>query len=253
MDLQLSGKLALITGASKGIGRATAAVLAKEGCDVALIARDAATLEAAASAIRSQSTISVRIISADLSKQDEVERVAAQFPELDILVNNAGSIPQGNLTATGNDTWRAAWDLKVFGYISMSRALYPALKKRGGVIVNIIGAAGERLDPNYVAGSAGNASLMAFTKSLAKGAVKDGMRVVGINPGPVATDRLEVMMRGRAQAQFGDPSRWKEFLGSMSFGRAAAPEEIGSAVAFLASPRSAYTSGTILTIDGAAS
>ena len=253
MDLQLSGKLALVTGASKGIGRATAAILAQEGCDLVLISRDSVTLNAAADAIRLRSSVSIRTIPADLSKQESIERVAAEIAELDILVNNAGSIPPGNLLAIGNDSWRAAWDLKVFGYVGMCRALYPSLKRRGGVIVNIIGAAGERLDPNYIAGSTGNASLMAFTKSLAKGAVKDGMRVVAINPGPVATDRLEVMMRGRAKAQFNDESRWKEFLGSMSFGRAATPEEIGSAVAFLASARSGYTSGTILTIDGAGS
>ena len=253
MDLQLAGKLALVTGASKGIGRATATVLAQEGCDVALVSRDPVALDAAADAIRLRSGVSVRTLPADLSKQDAIERVAAEFPELDILVNNAGAIPPGNLLAIGNDAWRAAWDLKVFGYISVCRALYSSLKKRGGVIVNIIGAAGERLDPGYIAGSTGNAALMAFTKSLAKGAVKDGMRVVAINPGPVATDRLEVMMRGRAKNQFGDETRWKEFLSSMSFGRAATPEEIGSAVAFLASPRSAYTTGTILTIDGAAS
>ena len=253
MDLQLSGKLALITGGSRGIGRATAQVLAKEGCNLILVSRDVATLTQTAEAIRAQSTVSVRAIPADLSKQDAIDRIAAEIWELDILVNNAGAIPPGNLVATGNDAWRAAWDLKVFGYISMCRALYAALKKRSGVIVNIIGAAGERLDPNYVAGSTGNAGLMAFTKSLAKGAVKDGIRVVGINPGPVATDRLEVMMRGRAKAQFNDESRWKELLSTMSFARAAKPEEIGSAVAFLASPLSGYTSGTILTIDGAGS
>ncbi|HTR47535.1 MAG TPA: short-chain dehydrogenase/reductase [Verrucomicrobiae bacterium] len=250
MDLHLAGKLALVTGASKGIGRATAAILAKEGCDLALVSRDPATLNAAADAIRRESSVSVRTLPADLSKQDAVERVAAEFPELDILVNNAGAIPPGNLLVIGNDAWRSAWDLKVFGYISMCRALYPSLKKRAGVIVNIIGAAGERLDPNYIAGSMGNASLMAFTKALAKGAVKDGMRVVAVNPGPVSTDRLEVMMRGRAKAQLGDESRWRELLSGMSFGRAATPEEIGNAVAFLASPLSAYTTGTILTIDG---
>jgi NAD(P)-dependent dehydrogenase (short-subunit alcohol dehydrogenase family) len=253
MDLQLSGKLALVTGASKGIGRATAMTLAQEGCDLALVSRDPIALNAAAEAVRLRSSVSVRTLPADLSKQDEIERVAAEFAELDILVNNAGAIPPGNLLAVGNDAWRAAWDLKVFGYISMCRALYPSLKRRGGVIINIIGAAGERLDPGYIAGSTGNAALMAFTKSLAKGAAKDGMRVVGINPGPVATDRLEVMMRGRAKTQFGDETRWKELLGGMSFGRAATPEEIGSAVAFLASPRSGYTTGTILTIDGAPS
>lgn len=253
MDLQLSGKLALVTGASKGIGRATAMILAQEGCDLALVSRDPAALNAAAEAIRLRSPVSVRTLPADLSKQDAIERVAAEFAELDILVNNAGAIPPGNLLAIGNDAWRAAWDLKVFGYISMCRALYPSLRRRSGVIVNIIGAAGERLDPGYVAGSTGNAALVAFTKSLAKGAAKDGVRVVGINPGPVATDRLEVMIRGRAKTQFGDETRWKELLGGMSFGRAAMPEEIGSAVAFLASPRSAYTTGTILTIDGAPS
>jgi len=253
MDLQLSGKFALITGASKGIGRATATVLAKEGCDVALVARDQTALNAAADEIRLHSRVSVRTLSADLSKQSEIERLSAQFPELDILVNNAGAIPPGNLVTIGNDAWRAAWDLKVFGYISVCRALYASLKRRNGVIVNIIGAAGERLDPNYIAGSTGNAALMAFTRSLAKGAVKDGLRVVGINPGPVATERLEVMMRGRAQTQFGDATRWKELVSGMSFGRAASPQEIGTAVAFLASPRSAYTSGTILTLDGASS
>jgi NAD(P)-dependent dehydrogenase (short-subunit alcohol dehydrogenase family) len=253
MDLQLSGKFALITGASKGIGRATAVILAQEGCEVALVARDRAALERAAGQIERQSSIRARTIPADLSRQKEIERVAGECAELDILVNNAGAIPSGNLAAIDNDGWRAAWDLKVFGYLSMCRAFYAALQRRNGVIINIIGAAGERLDPNYIAGSTGNAALMAFTRSLAKGAVKDGIRVLGINPGPVATDRLERMLRGRAQTQFGDADRWKELLSGMSFGRAASPEEIGSAVAFLASPRSAYTSGSILTIDGAAS
>jgi hypothetical protein len=253
MDLQLSGKFALVTGASKGIGRAIANTLAEEGCNLALVSRDLAALNKVADTIRIRSSLSVRTFAADLSRQDAIERLAAEVGELDILVNNAGAIPPGNLLATDNVAWRAAWDLKVFGYISMCRALYPSLKKRKGVIVNIIGAAGERLDPGYIAGSTGNAALMAFTKSLAKGAAKDGMRVVGINPGPVATDRLQTMMRGRAKAQFDDESRWQEFLSTMSFGRAATPEEIASAVAFLASPRSGYTSGTILTIDGAPS
>jgi hypothetical protein len=253
MDLELAGRLALVTGASKGIGRAIAATLAEEGCNLALVSRDLASLNKVAEAITLRFPLSVRALAADLSSQDAIERLAAEFGELDILVNNAGAIPPGNLLAVDNATWRAAWDLKVFGYISMCRALYPSLKKRKGVIINIIGSAGERLDPGYIAGSTGNAALMAFTKSLAKGAAKDGMRVVGINPGPVATDRLQTMMRGRAKTQFGDESRWPELFSSMSFGRAATPEEIASAVAFLASPRSGYTSGTILTIDGAPS
>jgi NAD(P)-dependent dehydrogenase (short-subunit alcohol dehydrogenase family) len=252
MDLGLSGKVALITGASKGIGRAAAMALAAEGCDLVLVSRDATTLGEAAQEIRASAQIAIRVIPADLSRQSEIERVAAQAGALDILVNNAGAIPPGPLSAIDNDVWRAAWDLKVFGYISLSRALYPVLKQRGGVIVNVIGAAGERFDPNYITGSTGNAALMAFTRSLGKAAPKDGVRVVGINPGLVATERMETMLRGRARAEFGDESRWQHLMSGMPFGRAAKPEEVASAVAFLASPRSGYTTGTILTIDGAA-
>jgi NAD(P)-dependent dehydrogenase (short-subunit alcohol dehydrogenase family) len=251
MDLQLSGKLALVTGASKGIGRATALTLAEEGCDLVLVSRDAASLRDVAEAIRGRYPVDVRTLPADLSDQSAIERIAAQLAELDILVNNAGAIPPGNLLAVDNDTWRAAWDLKVFGYLNLTRALYPSLKTRGGVIVNIIGSAGERFNPGYITGSTGNAALMAFTRSLGKDASKDGMRIVGINPGPVATDRFERLQRARAKTELGDEARWRELTSGLPFGRAATPEEIASAVAFLASPRSAYTNGTILTIDGA--
>ena len=157
------------------------------------------------------------------------------------------------MLAVDDSTWRSAWDLKVFGYIGLTRALYPRLKERAGVVVNVIGAGGEYFDPNYIAGSTGNAALMSFTRSLGKAASKDGIRVVGINPGPVGTDRSEILMRARAQREFGDPERWQEYRALMPFGRPAAPEEIANAVAFLASSRSGYTTGTILTIDGAPS
>ena len=251
MDLNLTGKRALITGASKGIGRATALRLAEEGCDVMMVARTPGTLDEAAADIRGRFQVSVTTLPADLSVQAEIERAAAWAGELDILVNNAGAIPPGDLVGVDDARWRAAWDLKVFGYIGMCRALYPVLKARGGVIVNIIGAAGEWLDPGYIAGSTGNAALMAFTKTLGKGAQKDGMRAVGINPGPVATGRMESRLRGVAKDQFGDEDRWRELTKDMPYGRPAAPEEIAAAVAFLASPLSAYTTGTILTIDGA--
>lgn len=250
MDLQLTGKRALITGASKGIGLATALVLAEEGCDLVLVSRDASTLAAAADTVRARRQVGVDIIAADLSHHAEVERVAAEAGALDLLVNNAGAIPAGTLQSVDDATWRAAWDLKVFGYIGLTRALYPRLAERRGVVVNVIGAAGEYFDPNYITGSAGNAALMAFTRSLGKAAPKDGMRVVGINPGPVGTGRIETLLRARAQREFGDEGRWQDYYKSMAFGRPATPEEIASAVAFLASPRSGYTTGTILTIDG---
>lgn len=251
MDLQLTGKRALITGGSKGIGRAAAEVLADEGCDVTLVAREPGALEEAAAAIRARRQVNVRTISADLSSDAAVRRVAAEAGEIDILVNNAGAIPPGDLLSIDDARWRQAWDLKVFGYISFSRVVYGQMKTRGsGVIINVIGAAGESFPTNYIAGAAGNASLMAFTRALGKGAPKDGLRVVAINPGPVETDRLVMLRRAEAQEKFGDAERWRELSAGMPFGRAATPREIGNAVAFLASPLSAYTTGTVLTING---
>ena len=195
MNLYLSGKRALITGGSKGIGRAAAEILAEEGCDLVLVARDPAALAATADAIRGAHQVNVETRAADLSRQAEVERIAQSAGPIDILVNNAGAIPPGTLLTVDDATLRTAWDLKVFGFISLARALYPALRDRKGVIVNVIGAAGETFDPGYIAGVAGNAALMAFTRGLGRGAPKDGMRVVGINPGPVATQRMERLLR----------------------------------------------------------
>lgn len=250
MDLHLTGRRVLITGGSKGIGRATALQLAEEGCDLVLVARDPAALDTLADTIRARRQVAVDTIAADLSQHTEVLRVAAAAGEVDVLVNNAGSIPPGDLLSVDDATWRAAWDLKVYGFIGLTRALYPMLKARAGVVVNVIGAAGEQFDPNYITGSAGNAALMAFTRALGRAAPGDGMRVVGINPGPVGTERLEMLMRARAERDLGDPARWQELARHMAFGRPAKPEEIADAVAFLASPRSGYTTGTILTING---
>ncbi|MCC7347253.1 MAG: SDR family oxidoreductase [Variibacter sp.] len=251
MDLQLAGKRALITGGSKGIGRASAEVLADEGCDLVLVAREQAALDDAAKAIRARRQVNVTTISADLATEATVRKVAAEAGNIDILVNNAGAIPPGGLMDVDDATWRRAWDLKVFGFISLARAIYPSMAARkSGVIINVIGGAGEKFPAAYIAGAAGNASLMAFTKALAKSASADGIRVVGINPGAIATARQEMLARDRAQRQWGDPERWRENFAKLPFGRAGKPEEIGCAVAFLASPLSGYTSGTILSIDG---
>ena len=251
MDLQIAGKTALITGGSKGIGRATAEVLAGEGVNVILVARDQATLDEAAAAIRAKRQVNVRTIAADLSNDAAVRRVAAEAGEIDILVNNAGAIPPGDVLSIDDAKWRQAWDLKVFGYISFCRVIYGQMKaKKAGVIVNVIGAAGESFPTNYIAGAAGNAALMAFTRALGKGAPADGLRVLAINPGPVETGRLVMLRRAEAEQKFGDAERWRELSAGMPFGRAASPAEIGNAVAFLASPLSGYTTGTVLTING---
>ena len=252
MDLQLAGKRVLITGGSKGIGQAVAELLATEGCDLRLVARDGAALEDIATALRARYPVQVETMAADLSTDAAVRAVADWAGEIDVLVNNAGAIPPGTLTAIDDEAWRKAWDLKVFGYISLSRAVYPMMvTRKQGVIVNVIGAAGQWLPPGYIAGATGNAALMAFTKALARGAHADGIRVVAINPGPVETKRLETMQRANAERELGDAERWREMFKTMPFGRPAKPSEIAAAVAFLASPLSGYTSGTVLTIDGA--
>jgi NAD(P)-dependent dehydrogenase (short-subunit alcohol dehydrogenase family) len=237
MELNLKGKRVLVTGASKGIGRACVEMLVAEGCTVLAVSRSIA--------------LAPGTKAADLSLRGAAEEVAAWAGDLDILVNNAGAIPGGDLLKVDEDTWRKAWDLKVFGYINLTRAVYASMKKKGrGVIVNVIGAAGEKMNAAYIAGSTANAGLMAFTRALGGASHADGIRVLGINPGPVATDRLISLHKQMAQAKLGDASRYEELFKEMSFGRPAAPEEIANAVAFFASDRSAYTSGTILTIDG---
>src|SRR6185369_17703474 len=218
MDLKLKGKRALVTGASKGIGRACAEMLASEGCTVLSVSRSIAPA-ANAKAV-------------DLSLRGAAEEVAAWAGDLDILVNNAGAIPGGDLLKVDEETWRRAWDLKVFGYINLTRAVYAKMKaRRRGVIVNILGNAGERLNPAYIAGSTGNAGLMAFTRALGGASHTDGIRVLGVNPGPTATDRLVNLYKQMAQSKLGDPSRYEELFKDMSFGRPATADEIAWAVA----------------------
>src|SRR6476620_8284667 len=251
MDLGVRGRKALVTGASKGIGRACAEVLAGEGCDVVLVSRTEADLAKARGEIAAKHNVAVRCYAFDLSDGKNVDKLAAECPEIDILVNNAGAIPGGNIAQIDEARWRQAWDLKVFGYINMTRHFYALMAERKrGVIINILGAAGENPDFDYVAGSSGNASLMAFTRAMGGTAPRDNLRVIGINPGPVMTERLITLMKTRAEGNFGDTEKWTELMKPLAFGRAAKPEEIGWMAAFLASERSGYTTGTIITIDG---
>jgi len=143
---------------------------AAEGVNLALVARSADALRKAAADIRKASAVDVEIMPADLSDAAAREQVAQRFPDVDILVNNAGAVPSGSIEAVDDATWRAAWELKMFGYINMTRIYFARMKARQrGVIINIIGVGGERLDFNYIAGSTGNAGLIAFTRALGAG------------------------------------------------------------------------------------
>jgi 3-oxoacyl-[acyl-carrier protein] reductase len=250
LDLKLAGKTALITGGSKGIGRATAEVLAAEGCNVVIVSRSADALAAAKSAIAQKSNVRVDTVAADLSDSANVDRLARDYPDIDILVNNAGAIPGGTLLDVSEATWRKAWDLKVFGYVNMCRAFYALMKARGaGVIINVVGNAADTHDPEYICGVAGNAALTAFSQSLGCVSARDGIRVVALSPGPVETDRIVSLMKKKAKDRTGSEDNWPELRKPLPFGRCATPEEIGAAAAFLASPLSGYTSGSVVTID----
>lgn len=253
MELGLRGRTALVTGGSKGIGRAVAAALAEEGAHLHLAARTQSELEAARDAIAGRVNVNVTIHPTDLSQTEAVLALAERCRDVDILVNNAGAIPAGTLQTVDGPRWREAWDLKVFGYIDLCRAMLPHMAaRRAGVILNIIGTGGERHDPKYIAGAVGNASLIAFTKTLGGVSVDDGVRVLGINPGRIETDRLVTLLRRRAELDHGDPERWREYMTDLPFGRPGRPEEVADLATFLVSDRAGYISGTVVTIDGGA-
>ncbi|WP_270934823.1 SDR family oxidoreductase [Falsiroseomonas oryzae] len=251
MELGIRGQTVLITGASKGIGLSCARAFAAEGCDLHLAARSAAPMEAAKAALEAEFGVRVTVHAGDLADDAAMQALAARVGEVDVLVNNAGDIPAGDIEAVDDAAWRRGWDLKVFGYISLTRAYWTRMKARGrGVIVNDIGNSGENWDARYIAGSSGNASLMAFTKALGAVSLDHGVRVVGVNPGPVATDRMVKLMKRRALDWYGDEGRWQELFDKYPGKRPATPEEVADLILFLASPRAGYITGTVVTIDG---
>ncbi len=254
MDLELRGKKVLITGGSKGIGLACAHGFAAEGARVYIASRSEPDLRAAADAIARQHRAEVSIHPFDLGKTQNAVALGKICGDVDILVNNAGAIPSGGLLDVDDERWRQAWDLKVFGFISLTREIYRRMRERGaGVIVNVIGVAGERHRPDYIAGTTGNAALMAFTRALGAESVDHGIRAVGVNPGRIETERQIGHLKEQAEKEFGDASRWQELQARMArtlpFKRSGQPAEVADLVVFLASARASYMSGTIVTID----
>ncbi|MEO7322501.1 MAG: SDR family NAD(P)-dependent oxidoreductase, partial [Burkholderiales bacterium] len=163
----MKGKSVLITGASKGIGLVCAKAFAAEGCNVHLAARSADLLTAVASDIRARYGVNAEIHVCDLRAEGAVKQLADACAQVDVLVNNAGDIPGGNIETVDETRWRHAWELKVFGYINLTRAMLAHMKPRGkGVIVNVVGMAGVTHPPEYICGTMGNAALEAFTKGV---------------------------------------------------------------------------------------
>jgi len=191
MHLELDGKHALVTGASKGIGAAIARTLAGEGCHLTLVARDAARLAALQAEI-STANVGLKVVTKvmDMRAENAARELARTSGAIDVLVNNAGDVPSGGVLDIDEARWRQAWDLKIFGYINLTREVYRNMvAARSGVIVNIVGTAGERPRGDHIAVASGNAALLAFSRALGRESVHSGVRVVAVNPGASETDR----------------------------------------------------------------
>ncbi|MFG0232897.1 short-chain dehydrogenase/reductase [Achromobacter sp. 413638] len=252
MELNFKNKSALVTGASKGIGLATARRFAAEGiAELHLAARSEDALLQAQDSIAGEYGARVHIHVTDLSRTENTLALARACQNVDILVNNAADSSPGPLDKMSDQDWRNSLDMKVFSYVTLTRELYASMKQRGGgVIINDIGNSGENWDANYIIGTTGNAAMMAFTRGVGGWSLDDGIRVVGVNPGPVATDRMVKMMKRRALDWYGDENRWEELYDKYPAKRAAQADEVADLIVWLASDRAAYITGTIVTIDG---
>ena len=253
MDLQLKGRTALVTGGSRGIGFGVAQVFAAEGCNLHLASRSAADLDAARAKITAAHDVRVTVHPLDLSVAENTVKLARDCGDIDILINNAGAIPQGQITDFDDTSWRAGWELKLLGYVNLTREIYRRMcERKRGVIINVIGGAGERPTAGYIAGSIANSGLITMSRALGADSPKYGVRVVGLNPGATATDRGVERWRNQAKEQFGDPERWPELTKGFPFGRPGSVEEVANVIVFLASDKASYVSGTVISVDGGA-
>jgi NAD(P)-dependent dehydrogenase (short-subunit alcohol dehydrogenase family) len=254
VDLQLGGKIALVTGASQGIGLAIAERLAEEGMAVAVSARNEARLRELASRIEARGGRTL-VHPADLSLPDMpaafVAAALQQFGRVDLVVNNAGATRRGDFLSLTERDWADGFALKFFGAVRLIRAAWPHLVATHGCVVNIAGVGGRTGSAEFTIGGSVNAAMLNLTKSLADRGVADGVRVNAINPGSILTDRLSLRIR-RFAAEKGIPvgeaaAQMPREMGISGFGT---PTQIADAVVFLASPRAAYIQGAILDIDG---
>lgn len=256
MDLQLTGKKALVTGGSEGIGKAIARVLAREGCDVAICARRPDVLEAAAREIAGESNRKIVPIPADLTRDADaksfIEKAHAALGRIDILVNNAGAAPGGVIETLSEADWEKGLQLKFLGYVRCLRHALPIMVKQGGGrVVNLIGNDGVK--PSYweIVPGAANAAGQNLTLSLAGQYAKHGITFCAVNPGPVRTERWAGLVAAMSR-DMGISYEEADQLAprSIPVGRIAEPEECANLVAMLASPLMHFVNGTMIEIDG---
>jgi len=263
MDLHLSGKTALISGGSAGIGFACADRLAAEGVHVAIAARDSDRLASATQALhataigRGSAVPRVMAVVADLSQAEEVERTVRDtleaFGHIDILVNCAGSALGGNFLDLPDSAYLNAWTLKLLGYIRMTRAVVPGMiARRDGRIVNIVGGAARFPAATFLTGSTANAALINFTRGLSKDLAPHNVRINAISPGTTQTERTERGIALEVAAGKSDAEAREERLRRIPLHRVTQPDEIASMAALIVSDRMASMTGAEVIVDGGA-
>jgi len=258
VDLELDGKTALVTGGSKGIGRAIALALAREGGRVAICARDRAALEATARELRAAGRAEAVALAGDLSRLEEVERVvdeaARRLGRIDILVNNAGAIRGGDFLTIPDEQWAGDWSLKLLGYVRMARAVFPRMQAQGGGrVCNVVGAAARNPTAGYLPGGIANAGLVNFTKGLADLGAPSNILVTAVSPAATATPRWDMLMVQQAKAAGKPPEVFRaEAEKGYPLKRIARPEDVADLVCFLVSARASFLTGICVTVDGGA-
>jgi NAD(P)-dependent dehydrogenase (short-subunit alcohol dehydrogenase family) len=257
MDLRIRDKAAIVTGASRGIGRAITEQLAQEGVRILVVARDDAALAGAAQEISDRHKAVVTVHVADLSQPyaaaDVVNAAVAALGGIDILVNCAGATKRGDFFSLTDDDWANGYALKFHGGVRMCRAAWPHLEERNGSIVNVVGIGPRTPSADFTIGGSVNSALINLTKALADLGRKRGVHVNAINPGYIETERLTRRIDGVvAEGKKSRDEVASELLQTLGIPRFGRPDEIGRLVAFLASPVSDYIQGATLDIDGGA-
>ena len=257
MDLQLTQKVVLVTGGTKGIGFAAATTFAEEGVQLIITASTEQSLQLAVSKIEASTGVTADAYCCDVTSDADVANLAdtliTKYGRIDVLVNNAaGKVPVGDFLNIDSQAWLEGWNQKLQCYVRMVQAIFPVMQKRGGGrIVNVVGTAARNPKASYMAVGMSNAALINFNKSLAERGAKDNILVVGVSPSGVRTERWERLTQGRADGEGKTKQQLQaEIDAALPLGRMANPEEIGDVICFLASPRASYISGSIVTIDG---
>ena len=249
----LEGKTAIITGASRGIGRAIAIRLAAEGARVVLCARDAAALMAVADAIGEGASIAPLDLRLPESPTELVRLGVERFGRVDVVVNNAGATKRGDFLELTDDDWADGYALKLHGAVRLTRAAWPHLKAAGGSLINIAGTGGRTPGAQFTIGGSVNAALLSFTKAMADNGLRDGVQVNAINPGTVRTDRFAIRMEMlAAERQIPREDAEAVFLREARVTRVGEPEDIAGLVAFIASPAGRFLHGALIDMDGGA-